>query len=77
MFALNLKITQMKYNEFLFAQLFMNHIEYNKTEYEDLSYDIMYPEVLKHKKSFEISNFNVDILSEYECIINYLNNNIK
>ena len=67
----------MKYNEFLFAQLFMNYIEHNKTEYEDLSYDIMYPEVLKHKNLFDISNFNVDILSEYECIINYLNNNIK
>lgn len=67
----------MNYQDFLFSQLFMNYIENNKTEYQELEYDLIYPEVLKHKELYINSNFNTDMLSEYDCIINYLQNTIK
>ena len=67
----------MNYKNFLFSQLFMNHVENNETEYQELSYDLIFPEVLKHQKLFLKSNFNVSIRSEYDCIIDYLLNEIK
>ena len=67
----------MKYEHFLFSQLFMNHIENYETEYQELAYDIIFPEVLKHQKLFLKSNFNVDVKSEYDCIIDYLLNEVK
>ena len=67
----------MNYDEFLFSQLFMNHVENNETEYQDLAYDLIYPDVLKHRESFLKSNYNVDIKSEYDCIVEYLKNEIK
>jgi hypothetical protein len=67
----------MKYSEFLFSQLFMNHIENNETEYQELEYDLIFPEVLKHRGLFLESNYNVDTLSEYDCIVNYIELTIK
>jgi len=67
----------MTYEDFLFSQLFMNHIEYNETEYQELEYDLIFPEVLKHQKLFLKSNFNVDVRSEYDCIVDYLLNEVK
>ena len=67
----------MNYEYFLFSQLFMEYIENNETEYKNLEYDLIYSEVVKHKLLFDSSNFNVDCLSEYECIINYLQNTIN
>ena len=67
----------MNYQDFLFSQLFMNHIENNTTEYQELEYDIIYTEVLKHKELYINSNFNTDMLSEYDCMINYIQNTIK
>ena len=55
----------------------MNHIENNKTAYQELEYDLIYPEVLKHKELYINSNFNTDMLSEYDCMINYIQNTIK
>jgi len=42
----------MKYEDFLFSQLFMNHIENTETEYKDLADDIIYTELLKHRELF-------------------------
>jgi hypothetical protein len=67
----------MNYEDFLFSQLFMNHIENNETEYQDLEYDLIFPEVLNHQKIFLKSNFNVDVRSEYDCIVDYLMNDVK
>tara|TARA_R110000822_G_scaffold32188_1_gene92644 strand:+ start:2542 stop:2712 length:171 start_codon:yes stop_codon:yes gene_type:complete len=55
----------------------INYLENNNTEYQELEYDTMYPEVLRHEKAFLESNYNVDILSEYDCIENYLKNEIR
>ena len=67
----------MTYSEFLFSQLFMNHVEDNDTEYQDLEYDLILEDVLRHHKLFLESNFNVDMDSEYNCIVNYLKNEVK
>lgn len=66
----------MKYEEFLFSQLFMNHINNKETGYKDLAYDIIYTEVLKHIEFFLKSNYNTDMQSEYDCIVNYLLNKV-
>lgn len=66
----------MKYEEFLFSQLFMNHVENNETEYKELTYDIIYTEVLNHREFFLKSNYNTDMQSEYNCIVNYLLNEV-
>ena len=71
----NLK--EMNYENFLFSQLFMNYIEGNETQYQELDYDVIYPEVLKHRILFLKSKFNVDVKSEYDCIVDYLTNNIQ
>ena len=67
----------MNYEDFLFSQLFMNYIENNKTKYKHLEYDIIFPELLKHQTLFLNSEFNTNSKSEYECIINYLENKLK
>jgi len=67
----------MKYEMFLFSQLFMKHVENNDTQYQDLAYDLIYDEVLKHRELFLKSNFNVDVRSEYDCIEDYLSNEVK
>lgn len=67
----------MRYEEFLFSQLFMSHVENNETEYQDLEYDLMFPEVLKHRAIFLESHFNVESKSEYDCIVDYLMTNIQ
>ena len=66
----------MRYSEFLFAQLFMHHVETNETEYQDLEYDLIFPEVLKHNALFLESKFNTPLKSEYDCIIDYLNEEV-
>jgi hypothetical protein len=66
----------MKYQEFLFSQLFMNHIENNETEYKELAYDIIYTEVLNHRELFLKSNYNTDMQSEYDSIVDYLLNEV-
>jgi hypothetical protein len=50
----------------------MKFIENNPTKYQDLEYDLIYPEVLKHERLFLESKFNVDDKSEYDCIVDYL-----
>jgi len=67
----------MTYEDFLFSQLFINHVENNKTHYQELEYDLIYPEVLKHRKLFLESKYNTDLESEYNCILSYLINEVK
>lgn len=67
----------MNYEDFLFSQLFMNHVENNETQYQELEYDLIFPEVLKHQNLFLKSNYNVDVRSEYDCIVDYLLNEVK
>jgi hypothetical protein len=67
----------MNYEDFLFSQLFMNHVENNDTQYQELAYDMIFPEVLKHQKLFLKSSYNVDNHSEYDCIIDYLLNEVR
>jgi hypothetical protein len=55
----------------------MNHVEDNDTEYQDLEYDLIFEDVLRHHKLFLESNFNVDMDSEYNCIVNYVKNEVK
>ena len=62
---------------FLFSQLFMKHVENNDTQYQDLAYDLIFSEVLKHRQLFLKSNYNVDVRSEYDCIETYLSNEVK
>ena len=63
----------MEYTDFLFSQLFMNHIENNETEYKDIEYDLIFTEVIKHQGLFLKSKYNSDTKSEYDCIVDYLN----
>ena len=48
----NLK--EMNYENFLFSQLFMNYIESNETQYQELDYDVIYPEVNRTIDSYSI-----------------------
>ena len=70
--------TFMTYEDFLFSQLFMNYVENNNTTYKDLEYDLIFHEVLYHKDMFNKSDYisNVE-KSYYDCILDYLNDNIK
>lgn len=67
----------MDYSFFLFSQLFMTHVEDGHGEYEDLAYDIMYDIVREHHERFMVSSYNVNVRSEYDCITDYLTNEIK
>ncbi len=63
----------MTYSDFLFVSLFMATVEDTKTIYEEeKEYDLIYPEVLKHKEAFLKSKYNTDSMPEYACIIDYL-----
>lgn len=67
----------MNYKDFLFSQLFMNHVENNETRYQELEYDLIFPEVLKHQNLFLKSSYNTDNRSDYDCIVDYLINEVK
>ena len=66
----------MNYENFLFSQLFMSHIDNNETRYQELEYDDIYPEVIAHRNFFLKSKHNIDSESEYDCILNYLEANL-
>lgn len=54
----------------------MQHVEDNYTEYQALEYDLIFPEVLKHHALFLESKFNTPLKSEYDCITDYLNEEV-
>ena len=66
----------MNYEDFLFSQLFMSYVENNETRYKQLEYDLIYPEVITHQELFLRSKHNIDSVSEYDCILNYLGENL-
>jgi len=66
----------MNYSQFLFSQLFMNHVEHNEIDGIPLEYDLIFPIMLEHRKVFLSSEYNTDEQGEYECIVNYLDNEI-
>jgi len=55
----------------------MNHVEKNETQYQELEYDSMYSEVLRHREAFLKSKYNTDLESEYNCIVTYCLNELK
>jgi hypothetical protein len=55
----------------------MNYVENNETQYKDLAYDLIFPEVLEELNAFLKSNYNVDVRSEYDCVVDYLHNEVK
>ena len=63
----------MNYSEYLFSQL----LSLYDIEFAELPYDIQFAEAMVLHEKFQQSNFNIDILSEYDCMINYLSNTIK
>jgi hypothetical protein len=67
----------MTYSEFLFSQLFMNHIQNNITRYNEVEYDLIFSEILRHHELFLISDENIDTQSEYDCIVDYLEKNVS
>ena len=64
------------YESFLFSQLFMNYVGNHKTQYKDLEYDLIFPEVLKHEELYKSSTYFLGMESEYECILKYLSNEV-
>ena len=66
----------MTYSEFLFSQLFMEYVTHEETIYDEYEYDLIYGEVVKHFQAFMSSKFNVNTIGEYDCIINYLTNEL-
>lgn len=60
----------MNYSQYLFSQL----LSLYDIEFAELPYDIQFGEAMVLHSQFEKSNFNVDILSEYDCMINFLSN---
>jgi hypothetical protein len=67
----------MKYSDFLFSQLFMNHLEDNETQYKELEYDLIFSDMERHNDLFSKSFLNEDVKSEYDCITDYLTKEIK
>jgi len=67
----------MNYENFLFSQLFIKHIESNKTKYQELEYDLIYPIILEHLDLFLKSKHNVSTKGLYDCVTSYLAEEIK
>ena len=66
----------MDYNIFLFSQLFLNHVENNDTIYQYLEYDLIYPEIIISYEVYKSSFYFLLLKSEYDCIVDYLNNEV-
>jgi|GEM_PF-2042927 len=67
----------MEYADFLFSQLFVDHIENTETKYRDLEYDLIFPEVERHNEEYKSSTYFLGMKGEYECILDYLQNKVK
>lgn len=66
---------KMSYDEFLFTQLFMAYHESKSNGFHDLAYDEIFPFILTHRERFLESEYNIDSMSEHDCIFEYLTNN--
>jgi hypothetical protein len=67
----------MTYEDFLFSQLFMNYVENSETRYKELEYDLIFNKVLEHNEKYKSSNYFLGMKSEYQCILDYLVNEVK
>lgn len=74
--SLKAQLTNMNYSEFLFSQLFMNHVT-DKGITTEIEYDLIFETVKSSYEAFNNSEFNIDTVSEYDCIIAYLKEEIK
>jgi len=63
------KSKNMNYSQYLFSCL----IKLYDSEFEQMEYDIQFYDTINEYEIFENSNFNDGNKSEYECIVNYLN----
>lgn len=61
------------YNEFLFYTL-LQDIKNNNHPLTNLEYDYAFNLIPTYYDKFFISNYNDENLSEYDAIINYINN---
>ena len=61
----------MQYSEFLFCQLFYCVLG----EPANIEYDLAFPIIQIEYSKYNKSSFNNDEKNEYDCIIDYLNNN--
>jgi hypothetical protein len=67
----------MNYEDFLFSQLFMNYVDNNDTIYNDtMEYDLIFPKIMQHQKEYKASTYFSMNKSEYECILDYLTNEL-
>ena len=60
----------MDYTSFLFSKLLC---EFNLS-YSELPYDDMYVKHHKLLKEYDSSSFNIDDMSEYDCIVKFMEN---
>jgi len=67
----------MTYENFLFSQLFMEHVENSNTKYNQLEYDLIFPHMIEHNELFKTSLYYLEMKSEYDCILDYLNNEVN
>jgi len=61
----------MDYSHFLFAQLF-----YAIFPQATIEYDLVYPHIIALYDEYEISAYNMDTKSEYDCITDFLSSKI-
>ena len=66
-------MTTINYNEFLFYTL-LQEIKNDNHPLTKLEYDLCFSLIHKYYNDFLESNYNDDNLSEYDAIINYINN---
>jgi hypothetical protein len=69
--------TEMNYDKYLFIELFRVHIEENEIPIKDLEYDLLFEIVTNHYNNFLTFNYNNNMLGLYECINNYLLNEVN
>jgi len=55
----------------------MDYVTNADTIYKEYEYDVIYGEVVKHFQLFLSSKYNVDTMSEYDCIVIYLTNELN
>lgn len=61
----------MTYSEFLFTKLFYSVLK----QRAELEYDIIYPIIVHEYEKYTLSKYNIDTRGEYECMVEYLQEN--
>jgi len=55
----------------------MEHVENSNTKYNQLEYDLIFPHMIEHNELFKTSLYYLEMKSEYDCILDYLNNEVN